>query len=369
MRTAEILAHGRENNFNLIRICAAFAVIVSHSYPLALGPTAVEPLVDVLGFTLGGVGVKVFFVISGFLILKSFMQRRSTAAFAMARARRILPGLLVVAIVVAFVIGPLLTTLPVAAYLSDPATLAYVPRTASLLRVNEQLPGLFQANPYAPNVNGSLWTLPIEVQCYAGLAIAGLVGFYRPRLFPLMLLAYVPVYIVTRYGFLPGRDLHTLAYLSFAFLLGMAAYYYRAWLPMDWRVLLGLAAAAALALWAGILGEELATVAIGYGALWLGAADVRLLRNYNRIGDYSYGVYIYGWPMQQVLVSLMPGISPLELMSMAALAALGCGILSWHLVEKPALSWRRATRRAPPLEADKVENDETLQANREGAYW
>ncbi|MGZ8286601.1 MAG: acyltransferase family protein [Allosphingosinicella sp.] len=369
MRTAEILAHGRENNFNLIRISAAFAVIVSHSYPLALGQGAVEPLENILPFSLGALGVRIFFVISGFLILKSFMQRRSTAAFTMARARRILPGLAVVSIVVAFVIGPLMTTLPVAAYLSHPTTLAYAPRAVSLVWLTWFLPGVFLSNPYPDAVNGPLWTLPAEVECYAGLAIAGLIGFYRPRLFPLMLLAYVPVYIVTRYGLLPGHDFANLAALSFAFVLGMAAYFYRGRLPIDFRLLLALIAAAAVAIWSGFLADELATVAIGYGALWLGAADFSLLRTYNRIGDYSYGVYVYGWPMQQVFAALWPGISPWQMMAAAGLAALGCAILSWHIVEKPALTWRRGPRSSPASEADRVEDDKSLQASRDGAYW
>jgi peptidoglycan/LPS O-acetylase OafA/YrhL len=369
MRSAEILAHGRENNFNLIRICAAFAVIVSHSYPLALGQGAVEPLETVLPFSLGALGVRIFFVISGFLILKSFMQRRSTAAFTMARARRILPGLAVVSIVVAFVIGPLLTTLPVATYLTDPTTLAYAPRAVSLLWLTWFLPGVFQTNPYPGAVNGPLWTLPIEVECYAGLAIAGLVGLYRPKLFPVMLLAYLPVYVVTRYGLLPGHDFANLAGLSFAFVLGMAAYFYRARLPMDFRLLLAAIAAAGVAIWSGVLADELATVAIGYGALWLGAADFSLLRTYNRIGDYSYGVYVYGWPMQQVVAAFWPGISPGQLMAAAGLAALGCAILSWHIVEKPALAWRRGPRPRADLQADRVADDKSLQASREGAYW
>jgi len=368
MRTAEILAHGRENNFNAIRICAALAVIVSHSFPITLGPDAPEPLEHVLGFSLGALGVKVFFVISGFLILKSFMQRRSTASFAMARARRILPGLAVVGIVVAFVIGPLLTSLPVQDYLSDSKTALHVPRTISLFALDLHLPGLFQGNPIVGNVNGSLWTLPIEVECYAGLALAGLLGFYRPRLFPLVLVGFVPAYVVARYGLWAGHDLSAMAGLAFPFLLGMAAYFYRARLPMNVWLLLALTGIAAAAVGLDILREELSTVAIGYAGLWLGAADIGLLRSYNRIGDYSYGVYIYGWPMQQVLAQVLPGLSPLQMMVMAGLAALACGIVSWHLVEKPALNWRR-TRPAADLQADKVEGDKTLQVNREGAYW
>lgn len=369
MRTAEVLTHGRENNFNAIRIAAALAVIVSHSYPIALGPTAVEPLHDLLGFSLGALGVKIFFVISGFLILKSFMNRKSTGAFAMARVRRIFPGLAVVALLAAFLLGPLLTSRPVTSYLTDPATLAYVPNVLSLVRMQYTLPGVFELNPYPNAVNGPLWTLPLEVYCYVGLALAGLIGFYRPRLFPLLLAAFVPVYVVIRYGLLPLDALVTLAILSFPFLLGMAAYFYRARLPIDWRLMLALAALAAAAVAADVLREEMATVAIGYAALWLGAADHKLLRSYNRIGDYSYGVYIYGWPMQQIAILAIPGLSPFQLTLAASLGALFCAVLSWHFVEKPALTWRRTVRPTEERDSEKPEGGEPLEASRQGAYW
>lgn len=269
----------------------------------------------------------------------------------MARARRILPGLSVAALVTAFILGPLLTTHPVSAYLLDRETLTYVPKVLSLIWMQYTLPGLFQHNPYSLVVNGPLWTLPIEVYCYAGLTFVGLLGFYRPRLFPLMLAASLPIYGVARYGDV-SEAFTNLAILGFPFLLGMAAYFYRSNLPLDWRLMLALAAAAGLACWAEVLREEAATLAIGYATLWLAVVNFYFLRNYNRLGDYSYGIYIYGWPVQQTLISSLPGVSVFELMILGSLGALVCGIVSWHFLEKPALNWRRVMPRECGLSAN-----------------
>lgn len=340
MKTFEPLAHGRDNHFNLLRILAASAVIVSHAFPIALGRGAAEPLTGFMPFSLGSASVKIFFAISGFLVLKSWDRHPKLLDFTVARVLRIFPALAVVALVTAFVAGPIFTTLPPGAYFANRATLEYAPRAISLYFLSFELPGVFTATPYGDAVNGPLWTLYYETLCYAGIAAAGIVGLLTRRRFPLLLLLYAAGYVAIRAHLIPG-GFTLYAVLSFPFLIGMAVYEYRRLVPAYAGILAALALLAAAALAFHILAEEACTLAIAYGALWAGQAKAPLLLHYNRIGDYSYGVYIYGWPVEQILVTLLPGIAPAALFCLAIPAAVLCGCVSWYVVEKPSLAAKR----------------------------
>ena len=158
MRLSQV-SRGRDNNLNLLRVLAAAAVLVSHAYPITRGPEAEEPLHNLTGFTLGTVAVYVFFVVSGFLIAKSFEGSKGVLDWSAARVLRLFPGLFVALALTVLVLGPIVTTLPLAAYFADPATLAYLPQNLALIAQRFDLPGVFVGNPYPSAVNGSLWTL------------------------------------------------------------------------------------------------------------------------------------------------------------------------------------------------------------------
>ena len=114
-----------------------------------------------------------FFAMSGFLIAKSWSDLPRLVPFAVKRALRILPALVVAVSVTVFVIGPLFTTLPLTSYFSDPVTWLYLVRCSLLITFFGTLPGVFEDNPYPDAVNGSLWTLPVEACCYAMAAALG----------------------------------------------------------------------------------------------------------------------------------------------------------------------------------------------------
>ena len=313
--TADVLAQGRDNNFNLIRMIAASAVIVSHSFPLSLGMAAIEPAHGLIApLDLGKAAVRVFFVISGFFILQSFDRRSSAAAFALARSARIIPALLIV--------------------------LAVTSALASL--------GLsFAENPFPNAVNGSLWTLYYEVVCYCVLALAGLCGLYKNGRFPAFLIAFGMVYAAIQFRVLPLKLAY--AYLSLPFVFGMAIYHFRRNIPLGWPVALGLTTVAIAA-----PSDATWSLALGYCALWFGAT-ASWLRPYNRLGDYSYGTYIFAWPVQQIVALLMPGIGPFGMMLIALPTVWVLGVLSWHFVERPALETvKRWSRRSSPNKGDAI---------------
>jgi len=151
------VTQGRNNNFNLVRIVAALAVLVTHSFALSSGNPDDEPLRQTLDMTLGSIAVDVFFVTSGLLVTASLLRSESVAAFAWSRCLRIFPGLLVMLLLTVFVVCPLFTTLPLVSYLLDLQTRTYLIKGATLVAgIVDRLPGLFENNPYPGTVNGSL---------------------------------------------------------------------------------------------------------------------------------------------------------------------------------------------------------------------
>lgn len=170
-------AAGRNNNFDFIRWLAATMVVFSHEYAI-IGGSGTEPLAQLsAGFaTFGTLGVDIFFVVSGLLVTQSLIERKDVDFFVASRALRILPALFVVVALSAWVLGPMLTGLPLGAYLQSPAAWTYVPRNLTLIDLQWGLPGVFLHNPGGAAVNGSLWTLRPEVQIYGFLLLLGIVA-------------------------------------------------------------------------------------------------------------------------------------------------------------------------------------------------
>lgn len=335
------LARGRDNNFNLIRMVAASAVLVSHAWPLVHGPGTIEPLEAETGHTLGAYAVYVFFVLSGFFISASFARSASLGAFLAARALRLFPGLAVSLVLVGFVLGPMVTSLPLAEYLSDRGTWAFMPRNLTLWSAQFTLPGVFEANPY-PAVEGSIWTLVQEVMCYALVFLAGVAGLLRRRAWMTSaLLVYGALWL--------GQALHPLQLhpkmlqlhdLSMPFVLGMTFWLWRDRIPMAWPLILALA----LLAWVGrgtVLAFPLLMLMLAYATFWLGLVPHGIVRRYNRLGDYSYGMYVYAFPLQGLIVWLFGPMTPLAHIALAFPLTLLPAVLSWRLIEAPALALRR----------------------------
>lgn len=266
-----------------------------------------EPLQQ-FGPTLGTIAVWAFFGVSGFLIFMSF-ERRSLGRFAAGRVKRIFPALIVVSLLSVLLIGPLFTALPLRDYLAARGTWEYAPRAISLKWVTFALPGVFVTNPY-PAVNGPLWTLYYEVFCYVMLALAGLAGLLKR--FPFFLLLCAVAYVL-------ARDT-IYAPLCLAFVTGMVTYRYRDNVPA-WALVIP---------WTAVLLTTAALpAAVAATALWLsGLRPISFTSE-----DYSYGLYIYGWPVQEILIYQMPWLSPTQLTLLALPTTLLCAAASWHLIE------------------------------------
>lgn len=338
------VAIGRDNNFTLIRFIAASAVLVSHAWPIALGDGTPEPL-SATGQSLGSLAVYVFFAVSGFFITASFAQSRSARAFALARALRLFPCLAVSLLLAALVMGPLVTTLPAGEYLTHPQTASFLWRNLTLAFPQFTLPGVFETNPY-PAVAGSIWTLIHEVLCYGLVFLVGITGILWRRSWMIAaMMAYFALWFLSHAQDwpLPGK-VEQLRRLSFPFVVGMSFYAIRAWLPLSFAGV-GLTAAAAWALHGTTAGFAALSLAIAYGTFWLAYVPHGRIRAFNHFGDYSYGIYVYAFPLQGLVVWLWGPMDPWTNIALSFPLTLLFSVLSWHWIEAPALALRKRFER------------------------
>jgi peptidoglycan/LPS O-acetylase OafA/YrhL len=336
---------GRDNNFHLIRIVAALAVVITHSFALAIGTGEAEPFRKSLGMTMGSIAVDVFFITSGFLVTASLLTRQSAIEFIWARFLRIFPALLIMLLLTVFGLGVFFTSLPIQSYLSDSRTYFYLVKCATLITgVSDTLPGVFHANPYKNSINGSLWSMPYEVRMYAILAIIWVTlrikKRTRLRAFEMAIVTgavIAGVLVVARYFFyLPGDD--TFVRLFFMFFSGAAFYVLKDYITLSylffWLFSIALLSSAIANKHAFFV---VYTLTIAYVLFYIAYIPSGFIRKYNLVGDYSYGVYIYAFPVQQTVAALVPGVSVFPMLLISTSATLLLGALSWHLLERHAL--------------------------------
>ena len=333
------------NRFDILRLLAAWLVLFSHCYPLG-GRAASEPMASTLAIdTLGGVGVTIFFVLSGYLVSLSLERSPNVLEFARRRALRIYPALIAVCLLCVLVLGPWMTTWPQAAYWQHQLTWTYL-QTASAWFIHYPLPGVFYTNPHPISVNGALWSLPYEIACYGVLALASLLPFSLRYKTLLLGTGLVGVLLLrpaaTQLGSFSlhlGMDYYH-AKLGLLFSLGAVFAGWRAHIrPMLWPALLLLAIAVLVPRGAGQL--LLYLLGVGTLTLWLALNGRWLPRVPQRLGDWSYGAYLYGFPVQQVLAHYkLHEASFAGFVLASTVVTFALAGLSWHLVEKQALRWK-----------------------------
>lgn len=337
----EDVSKGRDNNLNLVRMLAATGVLVSHAWPIALGPGTPEPLYKLTGYSLGSICVQIFFAISGFLITASFLRSSTMTRFTLARVLRLFPGLAVSLVFVALVMGPVVSSLPLKEYMLAPETWTFIIGNLGLVKLQFELPGVYTDNPY-PKVEGSIWTLVHEVACYVCVFLAGICGLLaRRQIATVFLMLGLTGWLVLFYAS-PQMPIKIESFLKLAlpFAMGTAA-----WLWRDRIVLSPFTAICLVACWYALyfatgsspISDVAFSVALTYLVFLFGYAPAGILRNYNRLGDYSYGMYVYAFPLQGLAIWIWGVQSPLTNITLSFFLTLLCAIASWHLVEKPAL--------------------------------
>jgi peptidoglycan/LPS O-acetylase OafA/YrhL len=342
-KLADIL-NADENSFNLVRIAAALAVLVSHSFLLLAGPDHVEPLGASTPFTLGQHAVNAFFVISGLTLSHSLARNRNLMHYAWARCLRIFPALLGYGLLFALVAGPLLTTWSRLDYFTDAHTWFYPAAVLMQFARATPPPGIFSNLPIADAANNPLWTIKYEIAAYVGLAIVfGLGLFRRTGALLLSLLAAAAIFLLAGEFLREAREsapAYQLGRYGFCFLLGVVAYHFRQQFSLSpW--LLALTAGLVVALHGTALEPAAYVVLTAHLVLIAGSLDYGLFTLLTRKSDLSYGTYIYGWPIQQSLIVLIPGLGVAALLLLSVIIAPVFALVSWSLVEKPALRLKR----------------------------
>ena len=332
----------RRNNFDFLRITAALLVMYSHQFILQ---GSVEPAPALPYLSWGGVGVLMFFAISGYLVTKSWCEDPAALRYLARRFLRVWPALAVGTLLTVFVLGPLATRLPLQAYWSSPETWSYL-SALKIFSIQFTLPGVFTENPYAGGVNGSLWTIPVEVRCYLVLMLLGWAGALRFRwlaALTLVTLAFVTFYLKAP-GQLPRRNWNY--ELGTFFAAGCVLYLWRdVWMKRAKAVLLSAVVLAAAA-WATGWPYVAIFVVLPLFLIAFGNTATPVIRSMGRFGDPSYGLYIFAFPIQQSVV--MATSNQLGIFASLALAVpltFCAAYLSWHLVEKVCLGFKPRSRR------------------------
>lgn len=341
------VAHGRDNNFNLLRMLAAMAVLVSHSFPLVHGLGTPEPL-NRVGYSLGGVAVDVFFVTSGFLVTASLLRLERLPAFFRARALRIFPALLVMVPILVFLYGPVFTTLSLDDYFTHSKTWKFLAKNITLLAgFRRDLPGVFDHAPFPETVNGSLWTMPLEVRCYLAVALLwwalSRLRARRTGFAWVVLAATIAFWLMFQLALRGAADHWHAFRLFFMFFSGAALQVFRDRIPLHGGLAAAMVALLLATAWMPSAFFWVYPLVLGYVVLYAAYVPGGALRGYNRLGDYSYGIYIYAFPIQQALVASVPGIGVPALMAWSAAMTLACAVASWHWIEKPALAFKSRT--------------------------
>nr|WP_301541616.1 acyltransferase [Xanthomonas euvesicatoria] len=332
----------RDNNFDAVRLLAAAAVIFGHAHPLTNTPSPV-----LFGNSVQAIAVKIFFVISGFLICKSWVLDPNPFRYFTKRAVRIFPALIVITIISAFVLGPLLTSLPLIDYLTSPRTYLYLKNI--LLYPIYDLPGLFANNTYPVAVNGSLWSLPVEFAMYLTIPFAITLATIVRRKASIWLaavalcavsLSLVRLHAPEKHPVLYGTDLISALDVAPYFLIGASIAY--TGLERFMRPVIALFLLGILTLFqpsSAVASEIALYILLPICVLATCINSETILKGAGYLGDFSYGLYLYGFLIQQIVNQIFHNsLSALQNAAISLPISLLFAIASWHLIEKPALA-------------------------------
>lgn len=336
------------NNFGFLRLLFASLVIVSHSPELIDGNRSREVLTWAFGtISFGELAVDAFFIVSGYLILKSYEQS-PTPTYFKNRFLRIYPGYIVCYLTCFLVVGPL-----VGGDLREQSTFGlFKAAVSALLLMPPVLPGSAAGLPH-PALNGSMWTIAYEFRCYLLVAVFGALGLYRQRraLFAvtIILLALYPVFSKLGGGKLDalvGRPDETARLLAM-FCTGSVYYVYRNEIQYTFRKGAMAAAGLVVSLFEPTLAHIGVAVFGGYLIFWIAlhVSSDRLAR-INNNDDISYGIYLYAWPFQTLVIFYHRDISPALLVVVTLICVSCVAFVSWRFVERPFLWLKRNKQKA-----------------------
>lgn len=335
----DLYARERPNSLNFLRLILAATVIIWHTYSVT-GMALPGPGLSVF---LGGVPVNGFFAISGYLIYASWIRNPDVGNFLIARALRIYPAFWVCLIVTAFIIAPAAVMMQGKSgweQALSAQSFSYVFKNASLAMLQWRIEPTPTGVPWTTSWDASLWTLAWEFLCYLGILFLGLLGMAKRRwLLPVAFLISLALNIFVLFPAGEFKVLERIARFSIFFLSGSMAAQYAKRIPASRLLMAACLFFALAASWAPAHNIfQAPTLAVGL--LLLGGLFNPSWAEFKN--DFSYGVYVYGFPVQQLLATA--GLTSLGLLWFSLIAfiiTLPLAAASWYLIEKPALGLRK----------------------------
>ncbi len=334
----------QSNSFDYLRLLLAALVIVSHSSELRYGGSSHEIVASLFGtLTMGMIAVNGFFVLSGYLMTQSWLREPKFLPYFRKRILRIYPGFLAAALITGLIFGPLGT---------DAATFwhefHFKKFVLGLSLLQQFVPQSFHGLPFA-EINGSLWTIPYEFLCYIGVFLLGRARILRREYVPylvgiavVLMAAHVALsscgwhFLPTRWEYLELRFSHLVRFAAY-YLMGICLYLRgEKWETNRLRITVCLSV-----LFVGMFSKYTIDFVLmfcgAYLLLFMGGRNYQWLAQRPLRADYSYGTYLYGWSIQQMLLLKFPTFSPLMITLIALPLAFAAGATSWWLIEKPFL--------------------------------
>lgn len=336
---------GHDNFFTPLRFIFAYMVLIGHAFVVKSGASEAEPHLF-FGLTASYTAVNLFFIASGFLVTGSILYRKRVSSFVSARILRIFPALIVHVFLLIFVFGPLVTDLPIREYLLHKDTLKQPFLVLSFVDTSMHLPGILSHNA-EHQASASLWTLRYELLAYLGTLITYCLGLlkYRWMVFAQFIVLALGYSLSKTFGLYDDLLPTFQSILRFGMCYGLGAviYVYKDKLQFH---LLGVLTVVAIsfvlfrALPEYKLDETVLTIALGYVLFYLAYVNIPMLNGLKKLGDLSYGIYIYHWAVLQGLLYFWIDIKVWQLVVFATPITWVLAYLSWHVVEKPALSMK-----------------------------
>lgn len=348
----------KSNSFDIIRLILAIIVIYGHTYPVLYGTGMKSPSgqYDIVAmFTKNQIGsgtiaVYMFFVISGFLITQSIINSKSIHDYILKRVLRIIPALFCSLLLSVLVIG-LIATQNITDYLNskDPILYFLSNITFGFFGFYYSLVDVFNSNPFPSSINASMWTLPHEFACYLLVIVFSIFNFFnkRERIAFAYIISLILVYYNIRFGFVPinldnnywilgTNNINSFVNVSYYFFAGSLIYCYKDKLKYSRNLFIIFIICVLIAARLGSL-KYCLLVCLPFITMYLSMKKPCI--NLKRIGDFSYGMYIYAFPIQQFLVYILKdSLTFVAFFLISFICILCISMVSWFIIEKPALN-------------------------------
>lgn len=324
-----------QNNLTFLRWVAACLVFYGHAF-VFMG----RPAPTFLGYLpLGALGVYIFFSISGYLIAQSWDNDPNPYRYITRRALRIFPALIANTVLTVFIIGPLFTSLSLSKYFSNSQTWGYFSNI--FLYNTYSLPGVFEHNTYPNAINGSLWSLIIEFSMYILLMLIGIIRL--PRIWNIIIvismLILIKFLILTTHEMLViyRTDVRQLVICGIYFWVGATIYRYN----INRFFTISYAYCAIICVLISTYQYDIFiivfSILLPFIIIAFGLSTQKILTLFTNY-DYSYGIYIYAFPIQQSIAYISPKINFALYLIITFILTLLCGHASYKYIEKPALA-------------------------------